>query len=100
MAVNKKLFVVGGCFGNGNGTCEVFDSTCGKFVYIKQKPISMTFNVSSIVETFVIGSKIFTLGNRSAIAVCYDVERGEWSEEPFEVTEDRTCFGCAVVPKM
>ena len=100
VAVKNKLFVIGGSYGSGSETCEVYDSACKKFVYVKQKPNSMTFSFANIVETFVIGSKFFTLGNRSATAVCYDVERSEWSEEPFEVTEDRTCFGCAVVPKM
>ena len=100
VAVKNKLFVVGGCYGSGSETCEVYDSACEKFVYVKQKPNSMTFSFANIAETFAIGSKIFTLANLSATVICYDAEKGEWSEEPFEITEDRSYFGCAVVPKM
>ena len=55
-----------------------------------------------VVQTFSIGSKLITLslGYKSATAICYDVEKEEWSEEPFEVTEDRIRFSCTIVPKM
>ena len=97
VAIKNKLFVVGG-FGYGKETCEVFDSTCKKFVYVTTKPKTMAFGSS--IQSFSIGSKLITIGNRSATAFCFDIEKDEWSEVPFEATEDIAAFGCVVVPKM
>ena len=100
VAVKNKLFVVA-CFNNGNGTCEVYDSACKKFVFLKQKPSSFAFSFNSIFfKTFSVGSKFIAVKSESSTAVCFDVEKDEWSEEPFEVTKTIWGFGCTVVPKM
>ena len=100
VACKNKLFVIGSIHGNGSETCEVFDSTCNKFVFLKQKPNSVKFSLSNQVQAFSIGSKLIALGHDSATAVCYDVEKEEWSEESCGVTENINHFGCTAVPKM
>ena len=99
VAYKNKMFVIGSKGGNGKETMEVFDSSCNKFVLIKPKPKLIQFSLSNIVQTFSIGSKLITLGHGSPTYICYDVENNEWSEEPFQVTEDLYHFGCALVPK-
>ena len=98
VAYKNKLFVIGSHFGAGRETCEVFDSTCKKFVLLKQKPNSVKFKLNSFVQSFSIGSKLITLGYDSATAICYDVEKDEWSEEPFEITGKTSSFSCTAVP--
>ena len=100
VAINNKLFVVGSFRGNQSETCEVFDSTCKKFVFLKQKPNLSTFKFVGCVETFSIGSKLIRPRNESATFICYDVENEEWSVEPFEVAFGTKGFSCTVVPKM
>ena len=99
VAYKNKLFVIGSRRGDIRETCEVFDSTCNKFVFLKPKPKSMKFSFGNTVQTFSIGSKLITLSNRSHTAVSYDVEKHECSEEPFKIAEDLTHFGCTLVPK-
>ena len=100
VAYKNKLFAIGSIIGVGMISCEVFDSACKKFVFLKQKPNSVMFSLSNIVQTLSIGSKLITLGHSSETAICYDVEKDEWTEERLDVTEDRYFFGCTVVPKM
>ena len=107
VAIKNKLFVIGG-FGTSyvdRKACEMFDSSCKKFVSFKQKPLSTSVNYMFVshVQSFSIGSKLITIGygsGISGIAFCYDVEKHQWTLEPFKVSEDSTVFECIVVPKM
>ena len=80
VAIKNKLFVIGSAFGVGSETCEVFDSTCKKFVYLKRKPNSLKFRFYRTAESCSIGNKLIILGHKSATAICYDAEKEEWSE--------------------
>ena len=100
-AINNKLFVFGSRYGNGKETFEVFDSTCKKFVIIKQKPNSFKLRLNNIAGSFCIEGKFVLLGNWwSSTALCYDVDKDEWSEEPFEATRNTAGYGCSLVPRM
>ena len=98
VGVKNKLFVFDYEFS------EVFDSTSGKFVALKKKPSHFKFGKVSfkycMLQTFVAGNKLVTLGSYSSIALCYDVEKNEWSEEPFEATKNMDVFSCTLLPKM
>ena len=96
VAMKNKLFVF------GFGSAEVYDSTCDKFVALKKKPSTFKFNKTIYLQTFSIGSKFVTFGYNSSTALCYDVEKNEWSEEPFEATYDYDIgrYSCTLVPKM
>ena len=100
VAVRNKLFIIGIVDRNRSETCEVFDSTCKKFVFLKQRPNSVTFRLNDFVQTYSIGSKLITFCHGSATSICYDVQNDEWSEKPFEVTENRFNFCCTSIPKM
>ena len=100
VSYKNKLFVFGSVFGEEKEPSEVYDSTCKMFVYLKQKSNSVKFRFTHIIETFCIGSKLITLRDYSSTAICYDVEKDEWSEEPFRVIQNRIGFGCTVLPKM
>ena len=100
-AINNKLFVFGSRYGNGKETFEVFDSTCKKFVFIKQKRNSFKLRLNNIVESFCIEGKLVLLGNWwSSTVLCYDVDVDEWSEEPFKATRNTAGYGCSLVPRM
>ena len=100
VAYKNKLFVTGSYYGNGREPCEVFDSTCNHFVFLKKKPNSATFRFTNVLQTFSVGSKLITFGYQSATALCYDVEKEEWSEEPFVINKNTNGLFCTVVPKM
>ena len=100
VAYKNKLFVIGGILGNGGNSYEVFDSACKKFVLLKQKSNSVKFSFDNLVQAFSIGNKLITLSNLSQAAVCYDVEKDEWSEEQVRVNQNIIAFGFTVVPEM
>ena len=100
VAYKNKLFVFGSAFGEGENSCEFYDSTCKKFVFLKHKSNSLKLSFTDIFETFCIGSKFIILRGDSAAAICYDVEKDEWSEEQLRATQNIICLGCTVVPKM
>ena len=100
VAIKNKLLVIGSISGTGRKTCEVFDSTSKQFVFLKQKSNSFAYRFKHFFQTFSIGKQLIVLGNRSKTAVCYDVEKDEWSEVAFKVTGDISYFSCVIVPKM
>ena len=62
VAVRNKLFVFKSFRRQGIESCEVFDSSCKKFVLLKRFPSTLTFNLRSIVaNTFSIGNKLITI---------------------------------------
>ena len=100
LAMKNKLFVLGGCTENISNSCEVFDSESKKFVFLKQNSTSLVTKSHLVNNTFLIGSKIITLCENSKTISCYDVEKDEWSEETFDITEDLYCFSSTIIPKI
>ena len=100
VAVRNKLFVLGNYLTLERESCEVFDSNFGKFVFLKQKPASVTFKLNCLHFSFFNGSKIVILGNGPLKALCYDVETEKWTEEMFDTTKDIKTFGCSLIPKL
>ena len=100
VAIKNKLFIIGGYTDDKTETCEVFDSTCNKFAFVKQKSTSLTFSLVNTTQSFSIGKKLIIIGSWSSTALCYDVEKDEFSEEPFEVTKDILGFSCTVAPQI
>ena len=99
IAVKNKLFVLGSYDGKGSESCEVFDSNCKNFVMIKRFPSTLTFDLG-FAKTFAIGNKLITLGNISSTALYYEVEKGKWSEETFNLTKDNIFFSFILIPQM
>ena len=83
VAVNHKLFVIGG-FNTNN--CEAFDSNTHEFTLIK-KPTSVSgFSLYEPNEVVTIGSKIFVFQNNSKV-ITYDFEKNKWSKSLCEATK-------------
>ena len=99
VALKNKLFVFGSYDGQGSNTCEVFDSSCKKFVMLKEFSSTMLFDLSFVANTFSIGNTLFTIGYNSSLALYYDVERDEWSEEILNLTNFTTDFSCTLIPQ-
>ena len=87
VAVKNKLFVIA----SYPGTCQVFDSSCRKFISLKSPEIKAS-------QAVVIRSKIVVFEENKPAAICYDVDTNEWSEEPCEVTKNLSNFACVNVP--
>ena len=83
-----------------NDQCEVFDSTSKKFIFIKQKPKSLKFNIILAAYTISVGNEIIIIENGSKKALCYDVEKDKWYEKQIGETNDRYVFGCALIPQI
>ena len=68
VVANEKLFAIG--FSNYN--CEVYDSSCGKFVALKSPPLtSRTFG-----KVVSIGGTTIIIQGRVSHLVCFDVDQG------------------------
>ena len=84
VAITNKLCVVRG----GNTTCEVFDSTCNKFVLIKPPQLYFQEYLNIPAEVISIGSKLLLFCDRidrySKSILFYDVDNDEWSEESWK----------------
>ena len=99
VVVRNKLFAIGGIDdfigGNRGYVCELFDSTCKKFVNLN----SPAFKPSDL-NVISIGSKIFVL--KKSYYYCYDVEEDKWSKESWkavnEVTKNIYRFTCVKIP--
>ena len=89
--VKSKLFVIG----YGTNTCEVFDNNCKKFVALKSPPVEQLY----LVKAVSIGNKILVYQNNTAITLCYDVDKNEWSEKPCEATKRLGSFFCVNFPR-
>ena len=100
VAVKNKLFVIGYCTGSASERCEVFDSAFKQFVFLKPKPDTLTFRLFKMVGSVSIGNRIITLGNKSTTALCYDIDKNEWTEEPFQATKDTSGNGCVLIPRL
>ena len=100
VAIKNKLFIIGSFSANGIKPCEIFDSKIRKFVLLKQVPSTLRFKLANIANTSSIGNKFVSISYESSTALCYDVEKDEWSEETFDVTKKRRNFCCALTPKM
>ena len=98
IARRNKLFVIGNCETSESNTCEVFDSNTKKFALLKQFPSTLTFNLNFIPYVFSVGSKLVTIGHESSTALCYDVEKNEWSEEMFNAKKHKHFLSCTFVP--
>ena len=91
VAVKNKLFVIGY---ERFDSCEVFDSSCDRFVFLKKSP---NFNNN---EALTIGSKVLVPQyDRSHIDV-YDVINEEWTWKYSEATSNVNLFNffCVKVP--
>ena len=96
-STRNKLFLVEGDRGR---TCEVYDSTCKKFVLLKSPEgrflhCSVTFPDAVIL----IGSKFYVFHRRKSTCLIYDIENDTWSEEPCKVSRNLSNFSCAKLPK-
>ena len=95
VVVKNKLFVIGSI----EDGCELFDSTCKKFVDLKLPLIDSFFlTYTDFSEVIAIGSKIIVFGSNKNSVLCYDVEKDEWSQEPCDVTKSMSGFSCVKVP--
>ena len=94
VAIRSKLFVVGELDIN----CEVFDSTCKQFVYIKKLPPRsfLRFEKKCPTEIVSIGSQIAVFAPDREI-LFYDVDNDEWSEKSCDATKDLELFACSKV---
>ena len=94
VAIKNKLYIIGGM---NSETCEVFDSTCKRFVLLNP-PLSC-FGCQSVVS---IGSKILMFKNACEHdeIICYDVEKNEWSEKTCKATTFVMGFCCVKVPQL
>ena len=100
VAVKNKLFLFGG---DRTKTCEVYDSTCKKFVLLKP-PDSRLINYNDYGFMFPeaaisIGSKIYVFLASESICLIYDVENNILSENYFEVSRNLRYFRCAKIPQ-
>ena len=94
--VKNKMLVIGG--GLYTSDCEVFDSLCDRFVWLKTPG---RFNHKKHFNgVFSIGSRFVALSNCSKTALWYDVENDKWSEEACEVSKHLELFSCAKIPKL
>ena len=95
IAISNKLFAV--CCGATYNVCEVYDSTCKKFVVFKSP---LEFFDGSHQTSVSIGRRIMVFRAYSTKVATYDVDKNEWSEEPFENTENIRDFYCLKLPSL
>ena len=92
----NKLFLVEG----GNVTCEVYDSTCKKFVSIKSPDSrSLYFDLTFPVAVILIGNKFYVYNGGKTTCYIYNIENNTWSEELCEFSRNLSCFSCVKVPQ-
>ena len=94
VAVSNKLFVVGVYVTN----CEVYDSTCKKFVFLKQPQTSL-MDYLNYPPTYLtsIGSKLIVITNESDILL-YDMVENEWSKKHCKAIKGIVRNACAKLP--
>ena len=96
-AIKNKLFAVGSW---NKTTCEVFESTCNKFVLLKPLPVSFQRCLLFPAEVISIGSKLVVFDGILRNVLFYDVENNEWTKELFDVNNSLSWFGCVKVPQI
>ena len=94
VAIQNKMFVFGGG-DSGQLSCEVFDSTCRKFVYLKSFPNLRRFWWPK--KAFAVGNQIVAYYEKYILA--YNVEIGEWLEKSCKVLDVKD-FTFAKVPEL
>ena len=97
VAIKNKLFVVGGLC----KTCEVFDSTCNKFVLLKPLPAAFQTYLILPAEVISIGRKLVVHDSiQPKDVLFYDVENDEWTKVSFDVKTSLSWFDCVKVSQM
>ena len=100
VAIKNKLFVVGG---RDTKTCEVYDSICNKFVFLKSPQETLREKLIRPAEVISIGNKLVVfcdqLGKCSRYILFYDVDSDEWSEESWNAEKSLSKFSCVKVPQ-
>ena len=97
VAIKNKLFVVGGV---SNRSCEVFDSTCNKFVLLKQPSQNHTHYLCLPGAVISIGTEVILLSPGLQTVLCYDVKNNVWSTNKLKVKGSIILFSCAKVPQI
>ena len=102
VTVKNKLFILGGSMFHSEPEifCEMYDSRCNKFIAVKPPPNSLTFDILNPESVISIGSKIAVFGDQTDTILFYDVEKEEWSEEPFAVTSKLQGYRCTKVANL
>ena len=93
-ATRSKLFAVGGF----QQQCEVFDLHSNAFALMKNTRGFDFSGNDNASKTLSVGNKVFVFFERRNAALCYDIDKDEWTEEPCEVSKNFNYFGCAKVP--
>ena len=70
VAIKNKLFIVKG---DSTDTCEVYDSTCKKFVLLKTLNNCLV-NYKNLEAVVIIGNKLYVFHERKSTCFIYDVE--------------------------
>ena len=96
VAVKNKLFLIDG---DRTKTCEVYDSTCKKFVLLKT-PNNCLVNYKNLEAVITIGSKLYVFHERKSTCLTYDIENDTWSEESCEINKILLNFSCAKLPQL
>ena len=86
VVVENKLFVI------GRNNSEVFDSSCGKFIFLKSP------DCCYLQKAISVGNKIFVFRNFNNSTVVYDVDKDKWSEQPGELTKNNNSYACVKLP--
>ena len=83
--------------------CEVYDSTCKKFVLLKSAGSRLInyidYDVLYPEAAISIGSKIYVFKARKSACLIYDIENDTWSEELCNVSRNRSNFNCVKLPQ-
>ena len=96
-SVKNKLFLVEGDRAN---TCEVYDSTCKKFVLFKSPGYHSPYYPVTFPDAVIsIGSKIYVFHSRHYTCFIYDIENDTWSEKQCKVSRRLLRFSCVKVPQ-
>ena len=76
-----------------NTNCEVYDSTCNKFVLLNL-PSTYTEIYHGIAEVVSVGNKLVVFGTDLKQILFYDVENGVWSVEECDALKNRGEYRC------
>ena len=91
IAVSNNLFAISRNIYN----CEVYDSVCKKFVFLKCQPTILDRYNRQAVS---VGRTIMIFKEFLKGVAIYDVDKNEWSEESIEVTKHNMVFHCLKLP--
>ena len=81
-------------------TCEVFDSTCNKFVLLKPPILHNVIHLNCPAEVIAVGTKLVVFSNQDKIILFYDVKNEVWSSNTLGVQKNITSFSCTKVPRI